>query len=79
MNNDRYATLIALKCALDNAYKKRDPLSVMVQEYDRTLSKAKIAGFKVMRNSAGEHKLIDKLEHNSKLANVFETMASAVD
>ena len=78
MKNDRYDMLIALKCALDNAYKKRDPLSVTKQEYDTTLNKAKIAGFTVYRNSNGEHKLVDNIK-DDELATVFETMAGMVD
>lgn len=77
MKNERYGTLIALKSALDSAYKRRDPLSVVEQEYDITLSKAKIAGFKVLRNDAGEHRLIDKTK-NEKTARIYETLASMV-
>lgn len=59
MNNIRYAKLIQYKTALDNEYKKRTPTGIYHNDYDDTLEQAKMDGFKVMRNSKGEHKLVD--------------------
>lgn len=74
MTTDRYHLLIRYKAALDNAWKKKDPLSLQMSEYNKTLESAKLAGFKVLRNSAGEHKLIDIGE--SDAMNILrETMA----
>ena len=65
MNNERYARMIFYKSALDDAYKRINPLSIYQNEYEKTLQNAKIAGFKVLRNSKGEHKLIDIAENNA--------------
>lgn len=59
MNNERYARMISYKSALDDSYKRMNPLSICEDEYERTLNNAKLAGFKVFRNSKGEHKLED--------------------
>ena len=59
MNNDRYAKLIQYKAALDNEYKKKTLTGIYHNDYDDTLQQAKLDGFKVMRNSKGEHKLVD--------------------
>jgi len=59
MNNNRYAKLIQYKSALDNEYKKRTPTGIYHNDYEDTLQQAKLDGFKVMRNSNGEHKLVD--------------------
>lgn len=63
MNTRRYAKLIQYKAALDNAWKRKNPVSICGDlEYERTLQLAKADDFKVLRNSKGEHKLIDILE-----------------
>ena len=59
MNNTRYSKLIQYKTALDNEYKKRTQAGIYHNDYDDTLDLVKLDGFKVMRNSKGEHKLID--------------------
>lgn len=76
MTNKRYGKLIAYKAALDDSYKRINPLSVQTQEYTKTLWEAKMAGFKVLRNSKGEHKLIDKTR-NEKEAKWLEIFAAA--
>lgn len=58
MTNERYAKLIRYKAALDDSYKRQNPLS-LYDEYEKTLAEAKMAGFRVFRNSEGEHKLVD--------------------
>lgn len=58
MTNERYAKLILYKAALDDSYKRQNPLS-LYDEYEKTLAEAKMAGFRVFRNSKGEHKLVD--------------------
>lgn len=62
MNNRRYAKLIQYKAALDSEWKRRNPVGICNDDYERTLQQAKLDSFKVMRNSKGEHKLIDTLE-----------------
>ena len=63
MNQRRYFKLIQYKAALDTAWKRRNPVGIYGNdEYDNTLWQAKADSFKVMRNSKGEHKLIDILE-----------------
>jgi len=63
MNQRRYSKLIQYKAALDTAWKRRNPVGIYGNdEYDNTLWQAKADSFKVMRNSKGEHKLIDILE-----------------
>ena len=59
MDNERYARMIGYKTALDDSFKRRNPLSIYEDEYTKTLNNAKVAGFKVFRNSKGEHKLED--------------------
>lgn len=70
MDNKRYMKLIQYKSALDNEYKRRTPTGIYHNDYDDTLQQAKLDGFKVFRNSNGEHKLIDN--GNSTLE-VFES------
>ena len=74
MNNDRYIKMIQYKAALDDLYKKRNPLSMYADEYDKTLSNAKLAGFKVLRNSKGEHKLINNVKSDNE-ANMLDLFA----
>jgi hypothetical protein len=62
MNQRRYEKLIAYKMALDSAWQRRNPVGIYNEDYDSTLRQAKLDSFKVMRNSKGEHKLIDTLE-----------------
>lgn len=63
MNQRRYSKLIQYKTALDTAWKRRNPVGIYGdEEYTKTLGQAKADSFKVMRNSKGEHKLIDVLE-----------------
>ena len=63
MNQKRYSKLIQYKAALDTAWKRRNPVGIYGNdEYDKTLAQAKVDSFKVLRNSQGEHKLIDILE-----------------
>ena len=62
MNQRRYDNLIAYKAALDSEWQRRNPVGIQNSEYDKTLRQAKMDSFKVLRNSKGEHKLIDILE-----------------
>lgn len=62
MNQRRYDKLIAYKAALDSEWQRRNPVGIQNSEYDKTLRQAKMDSFKVLRNSKGEHKLIDILE-----------------
>lgn len=55
----RYSKLIQYKSALDAAYKKSSSVEIYNSDYDSTLQQAKYDGYKVLRNSKGEHKLID--------------------
>ena len=73
MTNERYAKMIKYKSALDNCWKKKDRLNIYDDDYERTLGEAKVAGFKVYRNSNGEHKLIDnvKSEGEAKIRDMF--------
>ena len=76
MTSERYGVLITYKAALDDAYKRINPLSIQRSEYEKTLAEAKLAGFKVMRNSDGVHKLIDKTK-DEKMARLYEQFARA--
>ena len=60
MNTERYARTIRYKAELDNAWKTHDPLNPYNTDYEKLLSEVKIAGYKVLRDSRGDHKLIDK-------------------
>lgn len=62
MDNRRYAKLIQYKAALDSEWKRRNPVGIYNDDYGKTLQQAKLDSFKVMRNSKGEHKLVDTLE-----------------
>lgn len=66
MNNQRYAKLIAYKAALDSEWQRRNPVGILNNDYEQTLRQAKMDSFKVMRNSKGEHKLIDVLEDGQR-------------
>ena len=66
MNQQRYQKLIAYKAALDSEWQRRNPVGIYNDEYDNTLRQAKMDSFKVMRNSKGEHKLIDTLEEGQR-------------
>ena len=66
MTEERYAKLIQYKVALDDSYKRQNPLSLYDTEYEKTLSEAKLAGFKVFRNSNGDHKLVDKTNNEAE-------------
>ena len=60
MNNDRYARMIQYESSLDHLYASIDPLNPYDSSYQKTLSEAKVAGFRVLRNGQGIHKLEDK-------------------
>lgn len=63
MNQRRYAKLIQYKAALDSAWKRRNPVGIYDDSgYELTLQQAKADSFKVLRDSKGDHKLIDILE-----------------
>lgn len=63
MDQKRYSKLIQYKAALDTAWKRRNPVGIYGnEEYENTLYQAKLDSFKVLRNSKGEHKLVDTLE-----------------
>ena len=75
MNQRRYEKLIAYKAALDSAWQRRNPVGLYNEDYDSTLRQAKMDSFKVMRNSKGEHKLIDTLEEGkSDFSDTFSQM-----
>lgn len=80
MNAKRYSKLIQYKAALDNAWKRRDPVSICeYPEYERTLQLAKADSFKVLRNSKGEHKLIDILEEGKPdFSDTFNTLFGGI-
>jgi hypothetical protein len=79
MNQKRYQKLIQYKAALDTAWQRRNPVGIYGDdEYQKTLSQAKMDSFKVMRNSKGEHKLIDTLEEGKMDAtDLFSTFFGA--
>jgi hypothetical protein len=58
----RYQKLIQYKSALDNSFRKSCITEIYNNDYSSTLQQAKLDGYKVMRNSKGEHKLIDTIE-----------------
>ena len=62
MTTKRYQQLIQYKAALDSEWKRKNPLNIHEDAYDKTLRQVKLDSFKVLRNSKGEHKLIDTLE-----------------
>lgn len=62
MDQRRYAKLIQYKAALDSAWKRRNPVGIYNDDYKKTLQQAKLDKFKVMRNSNGDHKLVDMLK-----------------
>ena len=66
MNQQRYQKLIAYKAALDSEWQRRNPVGIANSDYDTTLRQAKLDSFKVLRNSKGEHKLIDTLEEGQR-------------
>lgn len=76
MTSKRYARMIMYKSALDNNWAKKDRLDLYDDNYERVLGEAKLAGFKVLRNSKGEHKLIDTCKSNS-VADFMEMFADA--
>ena len=57
--NKRYYKLIQYKAALDAAYKKFSSVELFNNDYEATLQQVKMDGYKVMRNSNGDHKIID--------------------
>lgn len=61
MDQKRYIKLIQYKAALDSSWKRRNPVGLYDDEYEKTLQQAKLDKFKVLRNSKGEHKLEDIL------------------
>ena len=65
MNQRRYQKLIQYKAALDSEWQRRNPVGIH-NDYDLTLCQAKMDSFKVLRNSKGEHKLIDTLEEGKE-------------
>lgn len=80
MDQRRYAKLIQYKAALDSAWKRRNPVGIYGDdEYEKTLWQAKADSFKVMRNSNGDHKLIDILEEGkTDFTDKFETLFGGV-
>ena len=67
MNQKRYSKLIQYKAALDSSWKRRNPVGIYGDdEYEKTLWQVKADSFKVMRNSKGEHKLIDVIEEGKE-------------
>lgn len=60
IDKERYEMMARYKATLDIEWKKRDPINIYGANYDNTISESKQAGFRVMRNPAGEHKLIDR-------------------
>jgi hypothetical protein len=62
MNQKRYAKLVQYKAALDSEWQRRNPVGINNDAYETTLRQAKMDSFKVLRNSKGEHKLVDTLE-----------------
>jgi hypothetical protein len=76
MNQRRYSKLIQYKAALDSSWKRRNPVGIYGNdEYDKTLSQAKLDSFKVLRNSYGQHKLIDILgEGKSDFTDAFNSI-----
>ena len=72
MNNERYIRMVQYKASLDHLYSTIDTLNPYDSSYQKTLSEAKIAGFKVLRNSRGEHRLEDKYPNtNNDFLNAF--------
>lgn len=80
MNQRRYQKLIQYKVALDSAWKRRNPVGIYGDdEYRRTLQQAKMDSFKVLRNSQGDHKLIDILEDGkTDFTDLFNTFFGGV-
>ena len=80
MNQKRYTKLIQYKAALDSSWKRRNPIGIYGDdEYEKTLHQAKMDSFKVMRNSKGEHKLIDKLEDGkADFTDIFGSMFNGI-
>ena len=79
MTERRYAKLIQYKAALDSAWRRRNPVGLYNDEYDRTLQQVKLDGFKVMRNSKGEHKLINTLEEGQEdFSDMFSSIFGGV-
>ena len=65
MTTKRFQMLIQYKAALDSEWRRKNHLSVQEDTYDITLRQVKLDGFKVLRNSKGEHKLIDTMKDGS--------------
>lgn len=80
MNQKRFAKAIQYKAALDSAWKRRNPVGIYGnEEYENTLWQAKTDSFKVLRNSAGEHKLIDVLEDGkADFTDTFNTLFGGI-
>lgn len=62
MTNQRFQQLIQYKAALDSEWKRKNQVGIQYDDYDKTLQQVKLDSFKVLRNSKGEHKLVDTLE-----------------
>jgi hypothetical protein len=80
MNQRRYSKLVQYKAALDSSWKRRNPVGIYGEdEYERTLRQAKTDSFKVLRNSSGEHKLIDVLpEGKVDFTDKFNTLFGGI-
>ena len=79
MNQNRYSKLIQYKTALDTSWKRRNPVGIYNDEYENTLWQAKVDSFKVMRNSKGEHKLVDILEEGkADFTDTFNTLFGGI-
>lgn len=66
MTNERYVKSIHYKAALDAAWKNYNPVDLK-NHYDQILKQAKLIGFKILRNSKGEHKVINSDNYNEKM------------
>lgn len=79
MDQRRYSKLIVYKSALDNAWKRRNPVGITYDEYEQTLTQVKMDKFKVMRNANGDHKLIDMLEEGKEdFTDMFNSLFGGV-
>lgn len=78
MDIKRYSKLIRYKNELDQTWKRCNPVALYNIDYDATLQQAKLDGYKVLRNSKGEHKLIDKTNGKPSTVEVFNELFSGI-
>ena len=74
MDIKRYSKLIQYKNELDRAWKRYNPVALYNTDYDITLQQAKLDEYKVLRNSKGEHKLIDKTNGDPSAVETFNEL-----